>query len=106
MKKLQEEFPEFDFYTLEGCFNELNWEYEKDNHEYNNITCDCGGEVKAGGWFGNEHAWCPDCGKGMQDFTAFLPSGMGTAGIINHAEYDFSDNKVWVPENMWNKGDE
>ena len=102
MKKLQEEFPEYNFYELEECIKELNWDYEEGGDgSYENITCDCGAKVKTGGWVGTEHAWCPECGKGMQSFKGLLPAGHATAGHIEYDDYDLSDKKIWTPENIW-----
>ncbi|WP_427340905.1 hypothetical protein, partial [Caloranaerobacter sp. DY30410] len=87
--------------TVKECLDTLGWEYEQiGEHSFRNIKC-CGKEVKMAGWFGTEHAWCPLCGKGMQDMTGILPASSVTAGMIDVDKYDISDGRVWVAENIW-----
>lgn len=102
MKKLQDDFPNFKVLTLIECLNELYWAYEENNGEYSNVKCDCGGQVVFGGWeSSNEHGYCTSCGKGMQDLLAIIPTGEGTQGKIKTDNYDISDNRHWIPNNIW-----
>lgn len=101
MKKLQDAFPDYRLGTIKECLDMLGWQYTETEERYDGITCDCGATVKTGGWVATEHAWCPACGKGMQDLTGVLPTGNSTAGFIDHNEYDLSDHRVWTPNNIW-----
>jgi len=101
MKKLQDDFPNFKILTIKECLDELNWVYETNENRYDNVHCDCGGEVEFNGWFGTEYGYCKECGKGMQDLLGVMPAGNSTAGVIKSENYDLSDNRHWTPENVW-----
>jgi len=103
---LQDLFPDKKLMTVEECIKALNWKTEHpegDERGTGKITCDCGATVKVGGWVGIEHAWCPNCHKGMQDVTGFLPTKHdGVAFHIDHDRVEIpEDGRVWIPENVW-----
>lgn len=92
--------------TVSECFEVLDWTSEYgigDERGTGSITCSCGTPVKTGGWVGPEHAWCPNCHKGMQDVTGLLPK---TNSTVVHIDYDNTiipdDGRVWIPSNVWN----
>ncbi len=102
---LQELFPDNKLMTVAECLRKLEWSSEHpadDKRGTGAITCDCGRPVTCGGWIGTEHAHCPDCGKGMQDMTGFLPASSNTAGYINYDNTILpEDGRVWIPKNVW-----
>jgi hypothetical protein len=106
MKTLQEIFKEFNLMTVPDCLKELEWTSEKDfekDGETGQIICDCGGMIKTRGWVGAESAYCPNCHKGMQDMTGFLPLGKNYSGsILENKEIEIPKNgKIWTPVNIW-----
>jgi hypothetical protein len=91
--------------TVHECLFWLGWSSEHpegDDRGTGKITCDCGGTVECGGWIGTEHAHCPNCHKGMQDLTGFLPGKNSTAFSIDFDSVEFpNDGRCWIPENVW-----
>ena len=105
-KPLQEIFPEFPLMGVWDCIRSLDWKTERgedDPEGTGPITCSCGSRIKTGGWVGTEHAWCPDCHKGMQDMTGILPAGNASAGCVlgNESVILPEDNRHWTPSNIW-----
>lgn len=91
--------------TAHEAIIKLGWLYTVDRETgrpRDPCICSCGTQIKTGGWVGVEHAWCPNCGKGMQDVTGLLPAGTNTA---THVDYDNvimpNDGRVWIAENVW-----
>jgi len=104
MKTLQEVFPEYTLMTVNECIKELEWISENDesSNETGPITCSCGTQVKVGGWVGHEHAWCPNCHKGMQNMTGLLPTGNASGGHIDFDKITVpEDGRIWAPKNIW-----
>jgi hypothetical protein len=108
MKKLlSEAFPSLELMTPWECIDSLGWIAVNSTGSDNTgpVTCSCGSAVKFGGWFGTEHAWCPDCGKGMQDMTGLLPASQSTVSMVDVDKYEIpSDGKYWTPVNIWGYG--
>jgi len=86
--------------TAEECFKRLGWSYQPEGCGFKDVRC-YGELVCFGGWFGTEHLWCPICGKGMQHMLGLLPVAPTTANCVDPDDYDYSDGRVWVPENIW-----
>lgn len=112
-KTLQELFPSYELMTIAECLNYLKWtaEYQDgDERGTGEITCECGGKVKIGGWLGAEYALCQNCEKGMQDLTGMLPhpAMKHGAGVVQCIDYDNTiipeDGRVWTPLRFWGFG--
>lgn len=102
MRKLQDDFPSFKVLTIKECLDELNWTYDEDETGFINIKCDCGEDVIFGGWESpNEHGYCESCEKGMQNLLGLLPTSDGGKCRIKIENYDISDKRHWIPNDIW-----
>ena len=104
MKTLQETFQEYKLMTAKECMDSIGWTTENDetSSDTGGVSCGCGGTISFGGWMGTEHAWCPECHKGMQNVTGVLPHGKNGAGAIDYKNTVMPDDgRLWIPENVW-----
>jgi hypothetical protein len=46
MKQNLQEVTDYKVMNVKECFDALNWSYEDNGESYDNISCDCGGELE------------------------------------------------------------
>lgn len=83
--------------SAEECFDALGWSYtiRIEAESYSDISCPCGGEIEASGYFGTDIITCKSCGKSMADLFSPIPRG-NHAVILSPDDFEWSDGRHWV----------
>lgn len=95
MKTLKEKFPDLEFFTPKEAAEKLNWTFEEDDKEINNIKC-CGEFVEIVAFVGPDYAYCAKCGKGIQNIAGLHHDSPVTMGLMDLDDVDMKkENKHW-----------